>query len=120
MTLQEIISLANAGFNAKQIATLASMSVETPAPAPAPAPTPAPAPAPAQDPAHAPAPAPAQVQLPASATLPTNTDQMQAMFNSLIRSASIAYSEQPARETADDVLASIINPPTMKEENNGR
>lgn len=116
MTLQEIISLANAGFNAKQIATLASMSVETPAPAPAPTP----APAPAQDPAHAPAPAPAQVQLPASATLPTNTDQMQAMFNSLIRSASIAYSEQPARETADDVLASIINPPTMKEENNGR
>lgn len=88
MDIKDIIALANAGFTAQQIATMAT----TPAPAPAPAPVPAPAPAPVD---------PIMEQLKAL----TTAVQTNAIINSQLPIT------QP--ETPEDILASIINPPSI-------
>lgn len=87
MDIKDIIALANAGFTAQQIATMA-----TTAPAPAPAPVPAPAPAPVD---------PIMEQLKAL----TTAVQTNAIINSQLPIT------QP--ETPEDILASIINPPSI-------
>lgn len=91
MDIKDIIALANAGFTAQQIATMA-----TTAPAPAPAPAPVPAPAPAPVPVD-----PIMEQLKAL----TTAVQTNAIINSQLPIT------QP--ETPEDILASIINPPTI-------
>ena len=107
MTPDDILILAKAGFSADQIAALASVTKMQPA-APATTPAPAPATAPAQTPAPAPAPTPAA---------PDQTSEILRKLGVLtdaIQSSGIINSTQPAAETADDILAAIIRPPTMK------
>ena len=93
----DIITLARAGFNAKQISVL--LKDEKPAPAPTPAPVPVPAPAPAP----APTPAPAQEQ--DNAVTQRLDDIMK-----LIQSSNIVNSQQPKEPTIEDIVAEIISP----------
>ena len=97
MTNEDILTLARAGFNAQQIAALASVK---PAAAPA-----AQAAAPA---AQAAAPA-----APATSAAPA-TDAILAKLGVLtdaIQGSALLQSTQPKQETTDDILASIIAPP---------
>ena len=105
MDIKDIIALANAGFTAQQIATMA-----TTAPAPVPAPAPAPAPAPVPVPAPAPAPAPAPVPVPVDPIM----EQLKALTTA-VQTNAIINSQLPITqpETPEDILASIINPPTI-------
>lgn len=105
MDIKDIIALANAGFTAQQIATMA-----TTAPAPAPAPTPVPAPVPAPAPAPAPVPAPA----PAPAPVDPIMEQLKALTTA-VQTNAIINSQLPITqpETPEDILASIINPPSI-------
>lgn len=105
MTVKDLVALANAGFSAAQIAAInTAMSAE--AQAPTPVPTPAPAPTPVQTPAPTPAPAP--------------TDQTAEILKQLgiisgqISAANIGNTQQPAQQTADDILAAIIAPPAKE------
>ena len=95
----DILTLARAGFNAKQISVL--LKDEKPAPAPTPAPAPVPAPAPAPTPA--PTPAPAQEQ--DNAVTQRLDDIMK-----LIQSSNIVNSQQPKEQTIEDIVAEIISP----------
>lgn len=83
MDIKDIIALANAGFTAQQIAKMATTA---PVPAPAPAPVPV---------------DPIMEQLKAL----TTAVQTNAIINSQLPIT------QP--ETPEDILASIINPPTI-------
>lgn len=112
MKIEDIITLAGAGFNKQDIIKIAGTgSIPTPTPAPAPIQTPTPAPAPAS------VPVPAQV--------PGNT---QDVFNQrmgvldnrldeitkLIQVGNLSNSQIPEPPTTDDMLASIINPPVKE------
>ena len=103
MNVNDILTLAKAGFSATQIAAInaAFTSGNTHA-APAPAPTPAPAPAPT--PAPAPAPTPA---------LDPNAEILRQLgvISGQITAAAINQTQQPTPQTADDILAEIIAPP---------
>lgn len=108
MKIEDIIALAGAGFSKQDIIKIAGTGT-IPAPAPAPILTPTPAPAPV--------PVPAQV--------PGNT---QDVFNQrmgvldnrldeitrLIQVGNLSNSQIPEPPTADDMLASIINPPVKE------
>lgn len=110
MKIEDIIALAGAGFSKQDIIKIAG-TVSAPAPAPAPIQTPTPASA------SAPVPVPAQV--------PGNT---QDVFNQrmgvldnrldeitrLIQVGNLSNSQIPEPPTADDMLASIINPPVKE------
>ena len=118
MKVSDIVALAHAGFTAEQITKLAT--AQNPEPAPAPAPVPAPAPAPAPVPVTAPAPAPAPAPTPAPAPAPepdaaTVISNKMDEFMKMIMANNIMNSNQPKPVTADDVIASIINP-THKED----
>ena len=119
MTPDDIIVLAKAGFTSDQIAALASVTTTQQA-APATTPAPAPATAPEQTPAPAPAAAPPAAPAPTPAAQPT--DQTAEILRKLgvltdaIQSSGIINSNQPAEQTADDILAAIIRPPTTKGE----
>lgn len=107
MTAKEILALSMSGYNSQQIAVIAAEMAAQPAEQPAdPAPALAadPAPAPAADPAPAPAADPAMPQLDGLMA------KLDALTNQLQQQAILA-SQQPAAQTADDILASIINPP---------
>ena len=91
--VDDILTLARAGFNAKQIAVL--LQDNEPAPAPAPVPAPAPAPAPAPE------------------TAENKVDPVAQRLDDimkLMQSSNILGSQQPKQESVDDVIASIINP----------
>lgn len=100
MNAKDIIALANAGFTADQIAKIAQ--ADEPAPAPAAEPAPAPAPAPAQQ-------APFEY-----ANLLDKMDNLVAQ----IQQSAILNSAQPKEESADDILAAIIDPPQFHPNNN--
>ena len=85
-TNEDILTLAKAGFNASQIAALNTVNAAPAAPAPAPA-----APAPA---------APA--------------DPLTQILAQLQQNA-INATQQPKVQTADEILAEIINPTINKE-----
>lgn len=120
MTTKEIIALAQAGFTVQEIAALSRLdinpqSMETgtlpvsyaPAPAtPAFPPQAVPAPAPSPSPAQARATVTDQAQAPET----LQNQAFQALLDRFNRS-EIANSSQPPVQTADDVLAQIINPP---------
>lgn len=104
MTVKDLVALANAGFNAQQIAAInAAMNAQTETPAPTPQPAPAPQPVPT--PAPAPAPAPDQ-----SAEI---LKQL-GIISGQISAANIGNTQQPAQQTADDILAAIIAPPVKE------
>lgn len=93
MTKDEILTLARAGFTAQQIAALNSVNVsrETSKPEPA-------QPEPAQ---QAPAEDPAMSKL---------LEELTGIKSS-IQNSNITNSNMPKEQSADDILASIINPP---------
>ena len=94
MDIKDIITLANAGFTAQQIATMATPPVPTPVPAPVPAPVPEPVPAP----------------VPVDPIM----EQLKAL-TAAVQTNAIINSQLPITqpETPEDILASIINPPTI-------
>ena len=100
-TINDVLTLAHAGFTAGQIAAMTAAAPATPTPAPA-APAPA-APAPA---APAPAPAPAA---PAPAA-PAPADPLEQILTQL-RINALNAAQQPPAQSVDDILAEIINPP---------
>ena len=89
MTVNDILTLAESGFTAQQI-TAIIRAFQPPAPAPTPAP--APAPTPMQDP-----------NMEILSKLGIISQQISGM--------NIAGSQQPAQQTPDDILATIIAPP---------
>lgn len=92
-TNDDILVLARAGFTASQIGALNKVGT-------------------------APAPAPRLVNpAPAGAmTTPTtnNNDTLNQILNA-IQTNAINQTQQPVNQTTDDILAEIINPPTVKE-----
>lgn len=109
MKYSEIITLAQAGFTAQQIAQMAQVEVVY-QPTPAPVPQPAPAPAITQ-----PAPVPATVQ--------QTPDQLTAILAEMqtLKQAMQAQNRQnaelipPTPQSAQDILSSIIAPPKTGE-----
>lgn len=109
MKYSEIITLAQAGFTAQQIAQMAQVEAAS-QPAPAPAPQPAPAPAITQ-----PAPVPATVQ--------QTPDQLTAILAEMqtLKQTMQAQNRQnaelipPTPQSAQDILSSIIAPPKTGE-----
>lgn len=96
MTVDEILTLAKAGFTAEQIAAM------NPTPAPAPQPEP-PAPAPKEDPEPPSFPAPAQTDLaPVLAEIKSLREAIQAQ--------AAHGSQLPAQQSVDHILAGIIDP----------
>lgn len=103
MNAKDIIALANAGFTADQIAKIAQADEPAPAPAAEPAPAqPAAKPTPAQQ-------APFEY-----ANLLDKMDTLVAQ----IQQSAILNSAQPKEESADDILAAIIDPPQFHPNNN--
>lgn len=120
MNAKDIIALANSGFTTDQIAKIAKAVEPAPAqpaakpaqPAANPAPAqPAANPAPAQQAAN---PAPAQQAPFEYANLLDKMDTLVAQ----IQQSAILNSAQPKEESADDILAAIIDPPQFHPNNN--
>ena len=111
MKIEDIIALAGAGFSKQDIIKIAG-TVSAPAPAPAPIQTPTPASAPA------PAPVPVPAQVPGN-TQDVFNQRMGVLDNRLdeitrlIQVGNLSNSQIPEPPTTDDMLASIINPPTL-------
>ena len=118
--IDKILTLANAGYNRDEISQMLGASDPQSEPAPAPDPEPQPEPAPAQpapQPAPAqpaqPAPQPAPAQPAPQPASPAGMDALNARLDKLIQRMeqdSINRSNQPPKETTDDILASIIRP----------
>ena len=98
MKASEIIALATAGYTAEQIAVIAKAAKEQPAPQPVQQPAPQPAQQPAPQPVQQPA---GYVDLMGKLDALTTQIQQSAILNSA----------QPREESADDILANIIDPP---------
>lgn len=109
MKYSEIITLAQAGFTAQQIAQMAQVEAASqPALAPAPQPAPASQPAPAPHPAPASQPAPDQLNA-ILAEMQTLKQTMQA------QNRQNAELIPPTPQSAQDILSSIIAPPKTGE-----
>ena len=109
MKASEIIALATAGYTAEQIAVIAKAAKEQPAQQPAQQPTQQPAQQPAQQPVQQP------VQQPDGyADLMGKLDSLTTQ----IQQSAILNSAQPREESADDILANIIDPPEFHPKNN--
>lgn len=112
MNVSDILALAKAGFTAQQIAALSGAISSAPAAAPVePAPTPAPAiPAPAatSEPAAA---APAA---PAAPDATAEILKQLGIISTQLTTNNIMGSNQPAPQSADQILATIIAPPTKE------
>lgn len=119
MTVSEVKELANMGFTHDEIMQL--IAAEDPAadpapepkpePAPEPEPTPAPAPTPAPEPAPAPTPAPNNMEVLMQQLINETRSMKAAIQNNNTVAAMVG---NPTKESASDILASIINP-TYKE-----
>lgn len=106
MKIEDIISLAGAGFSKQDIIKIAG-TVSAPAPAPAPIQTPTPASAPAS----VSAPVPAQdVFNQRMGVLDNRLDEI----TKLIQVGNLSNSQIPEPPTTEDMLASIINPPVKE------
>lgn len=105
MEMQDILTLARAGFTAQQIAALSQIS-HTPQPEPTPAPQPAPNPAPAPQPHPEPQPQ-QQPQTPEVNPIIAALGDIKAAINA----QAINNTQQPKEASAYDMLAAIINPP---------
>lgn len=99
MTTQEILTLLNAGYTKQEI-----MALDAGTPAPEPTPDPAPEPPPAPDPAPD-----AANQF--AGMLQTMFTQFGDRMQSIMQKMNLQSAEQPVPESAQDVIASIINPP---------
>lgn len=111
-TIDDVLTLARAGFTAGQIAAMTAAPAAPAAPAVPAAPAlaaPAPAaPAPAVPASAVPAPAPA---VPAPAVpAPAPADPLEQILTQL-RINALNAAQQPPAQTVDDILSEIINPP---------
>lgn len=109
MKIDDVLSLAKAGFTFNQISQLAQLARQSKS-----AQT-----SPANPVTTAPQNIPATQQTPANPQTPAAFDQNK-LVNDLVaqlQQSNILGSQQPATESADDVLAQIINPKGV--ENNG-
>lgn len=105
MELNDILTLSRAGFTAQQIAALAvTKNVPTPTPTTTSTTVPTPLPAVSASPIDG-----------AKQAKEGPGQEMMDIFKSLLQSTAVNLSAQPAQETTDDILASIINPPSVKE-----
>ena len=115
MKYSEIITLAQAGFTAQQIAQMAQAeAVSQPMPAPVPQPTPAPA---ITQPVPQPTPAPAITQpVPQSDQLTAILAEMQTLKQTMqAQNRQNAELIPPTPQSAQDILSSIIAPPKTGE-----
>ena len=125
MTLEQIIALSQAGFTKQEILSVANLTPQstpqsTPQPTPQPTTTPIVASLPgAPQAAHTPtttptpAPAQAQAQAPAQAQGTDSENGVLSKLNELeklLLMGNVNGSQMPEQATADDMLASIINP----------
>lgn len=112
LTVPDIVALAKSGFTAEQISKLAAhesrsekRNVQEPENEPEKAnvnvPAPVPAPAPAPVPTPVPAPAPTQMDA---------TAQKLDSILALMQEQNLRNAVMPKQETAEDIIASIINP----------
>ena len=101
MKASEIIALATAGYTAEQIAVIAKAAKEQPEQKPE------------QKPEQQPAQQPAQ-QPDGYADLMGKLDALTTQ----IQQSAILNSAQPREESADDILANIIDPPEFHPKNN--
>ena len=96
----DVLALAKAGFNAKQIATILNENLDGGSPAPVPQP--------------APQPEPENKGENKSENVSDNAIQMMNQkFDQMIQlmqAQNLANSQQPKQESVDDIIASIINP----------
>ena len=107
MNVSDIVALAKAGFTVEQITKLATAPEPKPTPEVNTNPVPAPSPVSTPNPAPNPAPAPAQNPEPDAATVISNKMDE---FMKMVMGTNILNSQQPKPVTADDVIASIIDP----------
>ena len=105
MKASEIIALATAGYTAEQIAVIAKAAKEQPSQQPAQQPAQQPVQQPVK-PAQQPAQQPVQ-QPDGYADLMGKLDALTTQ----IQQSAILNSAQPREESADDILANIIDPP---------
>lgn len=112
MNVSDIVALAHAGFTVEQITKLATAPEPKPNPEVVPNPVPAPAPVHTPNPTPNPAPAPDTKPEPDAATVISNKMDE---FMKMVMANNVLNSQQPKPVTADDVIASIINP-THKED----
>lgn len=97
MELKDIIALANAGFTAQQIAAFAQPVQQPMQPV---------------QPVHQPVQQPVQpVQQPVQPVQPDPIMAELAKLTGAIQANGLMKAQQPSAQTADEVLASIINPP---------
>ena len=96
----DILALAKAGFNAKQIATILNEKLDVDSPAPVPQPVPQPEPKPEAENKSE------NVSENAIQMMNQKFDQM----IQLMQAQNLANSQQPKQESVDDIIASIINP----------
>lgn len=109
MKIGDIIALAGAGFSKQDIIRIAGTG-STPAPAPAPIQTPTPASAPA--PVSVPAQVPGNTQDVFNQRMGVLDNRLDEITK-LIQIGNLSNSQIPEPPTTDDMLASIINPPTL-------
>ena len=105
MEIKDIINLVNAGYTRAEIEAM-QKAAAAPAAQPAAAPAAQPAAAPAAQPAAAPAAQPAA----APAAQPADIAAQIAALTAAIQANGILNSSQPKQETADDILASLLDP----------
>lgn len=107
MEVKDILALANAGFTAEQITLLARTTEKAPEQPPAPKQPPE------QPPEQPPAPAP---------KTPAGIDQIMQEIRELKQTAvlgNILTSAQPKEQSADEILAMVINPPAPDRDKGG-
>lgn len=119
MKPEDILTLLQAGYTKAEIDAMsapspAGLPAPDPEPAPAPVPDPEPAPAPTPDPEPAPAPAPAPDY---GAMIAQLTAQVSGLTKA-VQIANLKGTNLPPEktETAEDILAKLINPTYKKPE----
>lgn len=120
----DILVLAKAGFNAKQIAALNMIGTTPVAQTPEPQPNPTPTPEPQKTPATTQAPEPKTQPAPTPTPEPQPTPQGASIDDVLkavagisdaIKIGNLQNLTQPKPVTSEDILAEIINPPTKED-----
>ena len=114
MDINDIVTLAKAGFTAEQIAKMNTMQTQQTPPQTQP-PTP-PQTQPPTPPQTQP-PTPQQTQPPTPPPTPSPMDALMAQVMNLtnaIQANALGNTSMPTPENADDILATIIDPPTKK------
>lgn len=122
MTVTEVKELANMGFTHDEIMQL--IAAEDPAADPAPEAKPESAPEPKPEPAPEPKPEPTPAPAPEPAPAPNNMEVLMQQLINETRSMKAAIQNNntvaamvgnPTKESASEILASIINPTFKKE-----